>query len=197
MKFCMFAKSSIKTACIKKRTRRNYLMETMPMEIRHAIEADLPGILVIYNDVIANSTAVYTEQPVSLENRREWFQSRLASGFPVVVATDETGVMGFASFGDFRAWPCYRYTVEHSIHVHQDKRGKGIGKQLLNELIIRAIEMKKHAIVGGVDSSNEASLRLHEGLGFKRVAHFKEVGRKFERWLDLIFVELILPGAPE
>lgn len=162
------------------------------MEIRDAHEGDLPGILAVYNDVIASSTAIYSDQPVTLENRRGWWEGRVAQGYPVLVAADTTGVLGFASFGDFRAWPGYRFTVEHSVHVRADHRGRGIGRALMETLIPRASALGKHVMVAGVDASNAASLRFHERLGFERVAHFREVGFKFERWLDLVFLQRFL-----
>jgi L-amino acid N-acyltransferase len=163
--------------------------------ITDATEDDLPGILAIYNDVIATSTAVYQEQPVTLSDRRTWLQTRAAQGFPVLVARAETGVVGFASFGDFRAWPCYRNTVEHSVHVRMDQRRRGIGKGLVQALVHRAEAMGKHVMVAGVDADNDVSLRMHRRLGFEDVGRFREVGFKFGRWLDLIFLQRRLDGA--
>jgi phosphinothricin acetyltransferase len=165
------------------------------MPIRDAIEADLPAILAIYNEIIASTTAVYSEQPVSLEDRHRWWRGRVEQGYPVLVAHDAAGVAGFATFGDFRAWPCYRHTVEHSVHVHRERRGQGIGTQLVSALIPRAALLGKHVMVAGVDADNAISIRLHERLGFERVAHFREVGCKFGRWLDLVFLQRSI-GAP-
>src|SRR5262245_19369112 len=169
------------------------------MQVRDATSDDLPGILAIYNDVIATSTAIYAIAPTTLAERTAWFDARIKQGFPVLVATDEKGVAGFTSFGDWRgAWHGYRYTVEHSIHVRADARGTGIGRGLVQALFPRALAMGKHAMIGGVDASNTASLRFHEKLGFTKVAEFKEVGHKFGRWLDLVFMQRLLdsPGAP-
>jgi L-amino acid N-acyltransferase YncA len=168
------------------------------MLIRPANESDVPAILAIYNQIIATSTAIYNDQPVTLEDRLTWFRSRMKSGYPVLVATlpstnstpDE--IAGFASFGDFRSWPGYRFSVEHTVHIDVARRGRGIGKQLLLALIPIAQQLGKHAMVGGVDAENGVSIRLHESLGFDRVAHFKQIGYKFNRWLDLIFFEKIL-----
>jgi L-amino acid N-acyltransferase len=159
------------------------------MQIRDAEESDLPGLLAIYNDVIATSTAVYTDAPVTLEDRRQWRQARLASGYPVLVAIDSSGVLGFSTFGDFRSWPGYRYTVEHTVHVRADCRGRGIGSELLEALFPRAAALDKHVMIAGVDAANSASIRFHERLGFQRAAHLKEVGHKFGRWLDLVFLQ--------
>jgi L-amino acid N-acyltransferase len=162
------------------------------MHIRDAGAGDLPGILAIYNDVIATSTAVYAEQPVTLDDRVAWWNVRVAQGYPVLVAADDSGVAGFASFSDFRTWPGYRFTVEHTVHVRADRRGKGIGSALMVPLLARAAAAGKHVIIAGVDGENEPSLRFHERLGFTRVAHFRQVGFKFGRWLDLVFLQRFL-----
>ena len=165
----------------------------MPL-ISDATLEDLPGVLAIFNDVIARTTAVYREQPVSLEERRTWRESRLEQGFPVLVAKDESGVLGFASFGEFRAWPCYRNTVEHTVHVRADARGQGIGRSLVEALLPRAQRLGKHVMVAGIDADNAVSRRLHQQLGFLEVGRFREVGRKFNRWLDLVFMQRLLEG---
>jgi len=159
------------------------------MDIRDAVEADLPGLLAIYNEVIATSTAVYTDNPVTLDNRIQWWRERVAKGFPVLVATAGSEVLGFSTFGDFRAWPGYRYTVEHSVHVRADRRGQGIGKALLTALFPRAQALGMHVMIAGVDGANAASIRFHERLGFERAGNLREVGNKFGRWLDLVFLQ--------
>lgn len=159
------------------------------MQIRDAGEADLPGLLAIYNDVIATSTAIYSYSPVTLEERTQWWRSRVAMGYPVLVAADASGVLGFSTFGDFRAWPGYRFTVEHSVHVRADRRGQGIGKELVKALFPRASALDKHVMIAGVDAANHASIRFHERLGFDKSGHLREVGYKFDRWLDLVFLQ--------
>ena len=171
----------------------------MPI-VREAMESDLPAILAIYNEVIATSTAVYALEPSTLEERRSWLLSRCAMGFPVLVATSSVGsdVLGFASFGDWRgAWPGYRYTVEHTAHVRHDVRSQGVERALVEALFPRALALGKHVMVGGIDAANDASIRFHQRLGFERVAYFREVGHKFGRWLDLVFMQRFLdaPGA--
>jgi phosphinothricin acetyltransferase len=162
------------------------------MELRDAQESDVPGILEIFNEVIAHSTAIYSEQPTSLEERLAWLRARREQGYPVIVSVSGDQVNGFASFGDFRAWPCYRYSVEHSVHVRQEHRGQGLGRRLLEALIPRAAALGKHVLIAGIDAENAVSLTLHQRMGFERVAHFRQVGRKFGRWLDLVFMQRLL-----
>ena len=172
-------------------------MERITPTVRDAGEADLPAILAIYNDVIATSTAVYSDTPSALADREVWWTTRVEQDYPVLVAIDDSGVIGFASFGDFRAWPGYRFTVEHSVHVRGDRRSQGVGSALMTPLIARAGVLGKHVMLGGVDAGNHASLRFHERLGFERAAHFREVGFKFGRWLDLVFLQRFIDSAPD
>lgn len=162
------------------------------MEIRSAQPSDLPGITAIYNDVLATSTAIYADTPSTLEARREWVESRQKAGYPVLVAAEGGDVQGFASFGDFRSWPGYRYSVEHTVHVRADRRRSGIGSALVVALFQPARALGKHAMIGGIDAENAASIRMHERLGFEKVAHLPEVGRKFGHWLDLVLVQRLL-----
>jgi phosphinothricin acetyltransferase len=173
-------------------------MLSQDLMIRAARATDLPGILAIYNEVIASSVAVYSIEPSTLQERATWLATRTERGFPVIVAEVERQVAGFASFGEFRGvWPGYRYSVEHSVHVRSDQRGRGIGTRLTSALFPLATAMGKHVMIGGIDADNEISLRMHERLGFQRVAHLHEVGRKFGRWLDLVLMQRYLdePGA--
>jgi len=168
------------------------------MLVREAADSDLAGILEIYNDVIRTSTAVYAVEPVALEERRAWLEQRRARDFPVLVAFDGAQVLGFASFGDWRGnWAGYRYSVEHTVHVRADVRRRGVGRELVEALIPRARDLGKHVMIGSIDATNLDSLLFHQRLGFERVAHFREVGRKFGRWLDLVFMQrwLDTPGA--
>jgi phosphinothricin acetyltransferase len=151
--------------------------------------AQLPFILAIYNEVIRNTTAVYSDTEVTLEDRERWFDAKRAQGFPVLIAADSSGVVGFGTFGEFRAWPCYRHSVEHSVHVRADCRRRGIGRAIILALLDAAAEMQKHVMIGGIDAENVISISLHESLGFEVVGHFHQVGRKFGRWLDLKFMQ--------
>jgi phosphinothricin acetyltransferase len=164
------------------------------MIIRDAIEADLPGVLDIYNDAVANTTAIWNETIIDLRNRQEWFAARQARGFPVLVAEENGAVVGYASYGDWRAFEGYRQTVEHSVYVHRNHRGGGIGRRLMEELVARASANGLHVMIGAIESGNAASIALHERLGFRIAGQFSEVGIKFGRWLDLTCMELKLPG---
>jgi len=162
------------------------------LEIREAHEGDLPAILEIYNDVVATSTAIYRDEPATLDDRHSWFAARKTERQPVLVATDGGTVVGFAAFGGFRPWPGYRFTVEHSVHVRADRRGQGVGAALMTPLIERAAALGMHVMIAGIDAENAPSIRFHERLGFTRVAHMREVGFKFGRWLDLVLMQRIL-----
>ncbi|WP_153800711.1 GNAT family N-acetyltransferase [Foetidibacter luteolus] len=162
------------------------------INIREALAADLPAILEIYNDAILNTTAVYDYEPHTLSMRQQWFQAKRQQGFPVFVATENDVIVGFSSIGPFRAWEAYKFSVENSIYVKDGCRGKGIGKLLLAPLIDAAKQLKLHTIIAGIDATNEVSIRLHAQFGFEEVAYFKQVGYKFNRWLDLVFMQLII-----
>jgi L-amino acid N-acyltransferase YncA len=166
--------------------------------IRSARREDLPAILAIYNEIIVNTTAVYQYETHTLEMRTAWYESKIKDGYPVFVAESGGTLVGFSSIGPFRAWQAYKYTVENSVYVDVKQRGQGIGKLLLEPLIRVAKEMDLHAIVAGIDATNEASVKLHAAFGFEEVAYFRQVGYKFGRWLDLKFMELLLetPARP-
>lgn len=158
-----------------------------------SFERHAEAILEIFNDAILNSTALYEYKPRTLETMRAWFDTKQAGGFPVIGVEDGAGVLlGFGSYGTFRAFPAFKYTVEHSVYVHKDHRGRGLGRTLMRELIATARQNGLHAMMGGIDASNAGSIALHEQLGFKHVATLPEVGFKFGRWLDLAFYQQIL-----
>jgi phosphinothricin acetyltransferase len=160
--------------------------------IRDASENDLPQLLSIYNDIILHTTAVYDYEPHTLEMRRQWLETKKEQDFPVYVAEEGNKILGFSSIGPFRAWAAYKYSVENSVYVDAGQRGKGIGKLLLPPLIGAATKLNLHTIIASIDATNEASLRLHKSFGFEEVAHFKQVGWKFDRWLDLKFLQLMI-----
>jgi phosphinothricin acetyltransferase len=160
------------------------------MRIEDATDDDLPAVVAIYNEVIRTSTAIYREEPATLEERRAWNDTRKTNGYPLLVArTDDAAVAGFATFGDFRAWPGYRFTVEHSVHVAEGQRGRGIGTALMRVLLERGTALGKHVMVAGIDADNAGSIRMHERLGFEATGHLTQVGWKFGRWLDLVFMQ--------
>ena len=165
----------------------------MDITIRDAVEADLPGIMDIYNDAVTNTTAIWNEAVVDLANRKAWFSARRERGFPVLVAVRGKQVIGYASYGDWRAFDGFRHTVEHSVYVRGDSRGTGTGKRLLKALIDRASFNGIHVMIAGIEAENAASIKLHEKLGFRVVGRFSEVGIKFGRWLDLACMELKVP----
>jgi L-amino acid N-acyltransferase len=155
-------------------------------------------ILDILNEAIANSTALYDYAPRTLQNMVGWFQTKEANRFPVIGAVEGEQLAGFASYGTFRAWPAYKYSVEHSVYVHQDHRGKGLGRVLMEHLIDAAIEQQYHVMVGAIDVSNTNSIRLHEQVGFVHAGTIRHAGFKFGRWLDVAFYQRILetPAHP-
>lgn len=168
------------------------------MQVRNANTGDIDGITAIYNDAVANTTAIWNEVVVDAANRATWLADRQRAGYPVLVAIDESGaVAGYASFGDWRAWDGYRHTVEHSIYVHKDCRGAGIGKALMIALIERARAIGKHVMVAGIEANNAGSIALHRQLGFEEVGLLKEVGTKFGKWLDLAFLQLTLDSRAD
>lgn len=165
--------------------------------IREATVQDLEEILEIYNDAIVNSTAVYSYEPQTLENRVNWFEQKQAEGFPIIVFESEGRVAGFATFGTFRAWPAFKYSVEHSIYVSSNFRKQGIGRTLLKELISLANAGEYKTLIGGIDASNDKSIALHTQLGFTHSGTIQNAGYKFNRWLDLAFYQLDLDGPKQ
>ena len=160
--------------------------------IRYATENDLQPMLDIYNEIIMNTTAVFQYDLHTLEQRKEWFAQKEKENYPVFIAEENNMVVGFSTFGQFRNWQAYKYSVENSVYVKADCRGKGIGKLLLQPLIDAAKERQLHTMIAGIVADNEASIALHKQFGFVEVAHFKEVGYKFDKWLDLKFLQLML-----
>jgi L-amino acid N-acyltransferase len=151
------------------------------------------AILEIFNEAIVSSTALYDYQPRPLESMQSWFAAKEKGNFPVVGVEDSAGALvAVGSFGTFRAWPAYKYTVEHSVYVHKDHRGQALGSIVVKELVSAARERQAHAMIGGIDAANTASIKLHERLGFRHAGTLHQVAFKFGRWLDLAFYELLL-----
>ena len=158
-----------------------------------------PAILDILNEAIVSSTALYDYQPRALASMRAWFDAKAAGGFPVIGAVDDAGtLLGFASYGSWRAFPAYKYTVEHSVYVHKAARGRGLAPVLMRALIDAARAQGKHVLVGAIDAANPTSIALHRKLGFQHAGTVRQAGFKFGRWLDVEFWQLILdtPAQP-
>ena len=150
-------------------------------------------ILSIFNEAIVNSTALYDYKPRTADMMQAWFEAKAKGNFPVIGVQGDGGeLMGFASFGSFRAWPAYKYSVEHSVYVDARFRRRGVGRRLLKEVIEAARAQDYHVLIGGIDATNQPSLALHERLGFTHCGTIHQVGFKFGRWLDLSFYQLIL-----
>lgn len=160
--------------------------------IRCTHDAHASQILDILNEAIANSTALYDYAPRTLQSMVGWFQTKAAKQFPVIGVVEGGRLAGFASYGTFRAWPAYKYSVEHSVYVHHDHRGKGLGRVLMERLIDAAIEQQYHVMIGAIDVSNASSIRLHEQVGFVHAGTIRHAGFKFGRWLDVAFYQRIL-----
>jgi len=161
-------------------------------DMRDAEDGDLHGILTIHNRAIETSTAIFSFRPVDIENRRAFLAERRARGFPFLVAASGRDVLGYASFGEFRPHDGYFRSVEHSVYVDEDHRRRGVAGRLMTALIERAHAMGKHVMVGGLDAANGPSIALHERFGFARVGLMPQVGFKFDRYLDLLFMQKIL-----
>jgi phosphinothricin acetyltransferase len=165
--------------------------------VRPATLADLPAVLDILNEAIRNTTASYEYEPRTLESRIEWFQDHQRDGYPVFVAVAADGqVVGWSSLSRYHQRFGYRFTAENSVYVAAGRRGRGVGKLLLPPLLEAARTMGLHAIIAVIDSQNATSIKLHHRLGFRQVGLFKEVGFKFGRWLDIVYMELLLEPPP-
>jgi L-amino acid N-acyltransferase YncA len=164
------------------------------MKIRPATREDIPAILDIYNDAVLTTTATYDYQPRPLQHRINWFEEHERIGFPVFVAEDEAGkIVGWSSLSRYHDRPGFQFTSENSIYVAAHARGRGIGKLLLAPLVDAARHIGMRAIIAAIDATNEASVRLHARFGFVEVGRFRNVGFKFGRWLDVVYMELLLP----
>ncbi|MBS0479824.1 MAG: N-acetyltransferase [Proteobacteria bacterium] len=164
----------------------------MTLIIRDAVPADGAGILSMYNVAVAETTAIFDTRLSDLAGREAWLAKRRNDGFPVLAAEIDGTIAGFASFGEFRMWDGYRLTVEHSIYVDPARHRRGIGRALLTALIERARVAGKHAMVAGIAAENVGSIALHRALGFREVGRLPQVAAKFGRWLDLVFLQLLL-----
>ena len=162
--------------------------------IQCSYERHAAAILDIFNDAILHSTALYDYQARTMDNMVSWFINKEAGNYPVIGIESESGeLMGFASYGSFRAYPANKYTLEHSVYVANAHRGKGIASLLMQRLIELAQEQNYHTLIGSIDASNQPSIALHEKLGFTHAGTIRHAGFKFSDWLDLAFYQLLLP----
>ena len=166
--------------------------------IKCTYPAHADAILDIFNEAIVNSTALYDYQPRQPESMVSWFKAKEIGNFPVIGAIDESDrLLGFASYGTFRNWPAYKYSIEHSVYIHPDRRRQGIGFALMQQLILAATEQQYHTMIGGIDMTNTSSIALHQKLGFTHTGTIQHAGFKFGRWLDLGFYQLLLETPVE
>ena len=166
-------------------------MQDKATTIRPAAEPDLVAINDIYNHYVRHSTCTYQEEPEPLDGRREWF-SHHGDKHPVIVAEVDGQVVGWGSLSAYHPRSAYRRTVENSVYVHHQHHRRGIGSLLLQELIARARRLGHHAIIAGIDAEQASSVALHTRFHFEKVGHFRQIGFKFGRWLDVVYMELIL-----
>jgi len=162
------------------------------MIIRPAQPSDLPGILEIYNEAIANTTATYDVEPHSLAQRQAWFDDHQKNDYPIFVAHNNNTILGWSSLNRFHQKPGYRFTVDNSVYVAPTHQGQGIGKALLAPLLSAGQTRGFHAILALIDADNAVSVRMHEAFGFEKVGYLKQVGFKFNRWLDVVYMECLL-----
>jgi phosphinothricin acetyltransferase len=168
------------------------MAEGAGFSVERAGEAHLPGILAIYNHAVVSTTAIWNDAVVDLENRRQWWRGRTEAGFPILVAVAAGEVLGYASYGPFRPFDGYRQTVEHSVYVAEGARRRGVATALVEALEAEARRVGMHVMIGGIAADNAASLRLHEKLSFVETGRLPQVGWKFGRWLDLVFMQKAL-----
>ena len=166
--------------------------EAPEISVCEALREDMEGILEIYNDAVLHTTATYDYDPRTIEHRLKWFEDHVRDGLPVFVARKGERVVGWSALNRFHDRMGYRFTLENSVYVAADQRGRGIGGRLLGPIVDAGKQRGFHAILAAIDATNEASLRLHARFGFVPVAHLKEVGFKFGRWLDVIYLERML-----
>ncbi len=160
-------------------------------QIRYATDEDVPQIARIYNQAIENTTATFDTEPKTIEDRMEWFRNR-TDDHPVIVATIEGRIVGWAELKPFGKRRAYRYTVENAIYVAPEAQGRGIGSALMQRLIEIAEEKRFHVMLAQIVSENQSSIHLHKKFGFEQVGLLREVGRKFDRWLDIVTLEKTL-----
>jgi len=164
----------------------------MHLIIRNATPKDLPALLEIINHAILNTTAIYDYEPREYDQQKTWLDQMFNDGMPVVVAEVDGEVIGYGSYNIFRPKIGYKFSVEHSIYLNEKSRGMGVGSRILESLIQRARESGIHTMIAGIDAANRGSIEFHKKYGFVEKGYLKEVGYKFDQWLDLVFMQLLL-----
>lgn len=164
----------------------------MTIRIRDTEIKDLPSILKIVNFEIEHSTSIYDYQKKTLQDQTKWFEQKKSKKMPVITAEKNGIVIGYGTYGIFRPWDGYQYSVEHTIYMDRKSRGEGTGKKIMSELILLAREKGFHTMIAGIDANNVKSIKFHTNFGFKEVGRFNQIGFKFEKWLDLLFMQLLL-----
>jgi L-amino acid N-acyltransferase YncA len=164
----------------------------MPITILPAAQHHLEGIMEIVNYNILNTTALYEYAPRSLAAMMDWFEERQQGSWPVFVAEQNGTVIGYGTYGTFKFKEAFKYTVEHSVYVSHEHIGKGIGRLLLTQLIAQAKQQGFHTMIGCIDADNNSSINFHRQFGFIDAGILQQVGYKFDRWLNLQFMQLIL-----
>ncbi len=164
----------------------------MSVTIRPVTESDIPEVLEIINYEILNGVSIYDYAPRTLDVQQQIIREKEAKNFPFLVAVSDDTIAGFATYGDFRFKEGYRYTVEHSVYLHHEQQGKGVGKLLLEALIEIARTQQKHTMIAVIDAENDGSIRFHQKMGFEIAGTLRESGYKFDRWLDSVFLQLFL-----
>lgn len=163
--------------------------------IRPAHARDIPAVTDIYNEAAVGTTASYALEPVTVADRQAWFERLSAADYPILVMEDRDGlIVGYASYSQFRTLEGYKHTVEHNVYIRDGHRASGSGRMLMTALIDYARGRGVHVMVGVIDATNEASIAFHEKLGFHVAGRLPQVGRKFGRWLDVVFVTRIFEG---
>lgn len=162
--------------------------------IRLATIDDVGAINEIYNHYVLTSPCTFHTEPVHYQERLEWFEKH-GPRHPVIVATIEANIVGWASLSAYRERPAYNNTAESSVYIHKDHHRKGIGRMLMDDLLVRAREIGFHTVLAGVTGCLPPSIELHRSLGFEQVACLREVGFKFGKWHDVVFLQLMLEST--
>lgn len=172
--------------------KHEFEMDQMTFQIRDATPSDAAAILPIFNQAVLETTAVWSDQPSDLAGREEWIRARVSKNLPVLVCEAEGAILGYAALSDFRPLDGYKSTKENSVFVDITQHRRGIGRALMTVLLQRAQQIEAHAVVAAIDSTNAASISLHDSFGFTEVGRLPQVGRKFGNWLDLIYMQKLL-----